>query len=239
MAGIEEPTRSFGVVSSQIELEDVAGRVLFPSPLQGPWLPFLRFAETITTGGGDDPGGHSHLEEEVLNYVIEGRVEYEDEEGHRSVFEPGTVEFLTAREETRHKLVGLKQNGRTRWLSLVVRCPRGVGEPSRRTQIAPGPMPTRGGDGPLERLLVGPEAAVTSVAGLECVDIEFRQAGRCVCPVGRQRRAAAYMYEGSGKVDDQVVVGGTGRLMDNVTGVSIQAESGTRVLLASAPRRLA
>ncbi|MCI4347473.1 MAG: pirin family protein, partial [Thermoplasmata archaeon] len=220
-------------------LEDVAGRVLFPSPLQGPWLPFLRLAETVTTGGGDDPGGHSHFEEEVLNYVVDGRVEYEDEEGHRSVLEPGTVELLTAREEARHKLVGLKQNSLTRWLSVVVRCPRSAGEPSHRMQVAPGPIPTRVGEGPLERLLVGPGAAVESGAGLECVDIEFRQAGRCVCPIGGRRRAAAYVYEGSGTVDDQLVEAGAGRLMDNVAKVSIRAESGTRLLLASAPRMLA
>ncbi|MCI4352970.1 MAG: pirin family protein [Thermoplasmata archaeon] len=235
MAGIEKPAREFRVVASRIELDDVAGRVLFPSLLQGPWLPFLRFAETSTTGDDADAEGHSHYEEEVLNYILAGRVDYEDETGQHSVLEPGTVEFLTAREATRHKLRVPKQGFQTRWLSVVVQFPRGSPGPTHPIQVAPGPMRYRASEATIERFLVGPEALVASGAGLECIDIEFRKDGRCVCPLGRERRAVAYMFEGSGSVNDQLVEMGAGALFDNVTKVSIQAKSGTRLLLASAP----
>ncbi|MGC2288425.1 MAG: pirin family protein [Thermoplasmata archaeon] len=237
MAGIDGAPRHLRVVSSQIELDDISGRVLFPSPAQGPWLPFLRIAETSTSGGGDDPEGHTHREEEVLNYIVEGRVEYEDDVGRRALLGPGSVELLTAREETRHKLMGAIEPTRTRWLSVVVRCVPEMGEPDHRAQVAHGPPPARRGDATLERLLVGPDSPVVSGAGLECVDIEFRKEGRCVCLIGRERRAVAYVFEGSGSVDGQLADAGAGALIDNVTEVSIQARTGTRVLLASAPRR--
>ncbi|MGA7860972.1 MAG: pirin family protein [Thermoplasmata archaeon] len=238
MAGTEGTSREFRVVSSRIDLDDVSGRVLFPSPLQGPWLPFQRFADTITTGGGDDTEGHTHQEEEVLNYVIEGRVDYEDDAGHRSVLEPGSVELLTAREETSHKLMGLKPGPRTRWVSVVVRCPPSIGASAHRFQVASGPAPIQSGKAALVRFLVGPDAPVASGCGLECIEIGFRTHGRCVCPVGPQRRAVAYVFDGSGSLDNQLLEVGVGALMENVTQVTIQAKSGTRLLLASVPRAL-
>jgi redox-sensitive bicupin YhaK (pirin superfamily) len=238
MTGIEEPPRELRVVASRIELADVTGRVLFPSPVQGPWLPFLRFADTITTGGGDDPEGHTHLEEEVLNYVVEGRVDYEDDGGHSSILERGTLELLTAREETRHKLVGIKGGTRTRWLSVVVRLPTGTGGSSHRFQVAPCPAPIETGQAAVMRFLVGPDAPLESGAGLECNELEFRRDGRCDCPVGPERRAVAYVIEGSGSVGHQVLEVGVGALIENSTKISIQAQSGTHLLLASAPRRL-
>jgi redox-sensitive bicupin YhaK (pirin superfamily) len=237
MTGIEEPPRELRVVASRIELADVSGRVLFPSPVQGPWLPFLRFADTITMGGGDDPEGHTHLDEEVLNFIVEGRVDYEDDVGRASILEAGTLELLTAREETRHKLVGAKDGTRTRWLSVVVRVPAGSAGTSHRFQVAPCPTPIEIGEAAMIRFLVGPDAPVQSGAGLECNELEFRQDGQCDSPVGPERRAVAYVIEGSGSVGHQVLEVGVGALIENATKVSIRALSGTRLLLASAPRR--
>lgn len=230
-----EPRRELRVVSSQIELEDISGRVLFPTPTQGPWIPFVRFAETVATGGEGDTGGHAHRGEEVMNYILDGPVEYQDDRGHRSVLERGAVVLLTAIEKSHHNLVP-KSATRSRWLSVVVQCPVVRGAPPHRVQIAPGPIPARPGDGTLERRLVGREAPVVSASGLECVDIEFARDGRCVCPVGTDRRAVAYVYEGSGQVDDLPVGAGAGALLENAADVSFRAGLGTRVLLASAPR---
>jgi redox-sensitive bicupin YhaK (pirin superfamily) len=238
MAGMEESPRQMRVASSRIDLSDVSGRVLFPSPLQGPWLPFLRFADTITTGGGDDPEGHIHLEEEVLNYIIQGRTEYEDNAGHRSVLEPGMLELLTAREETRHKLMGLKDVPGSRWLSVVVRLPRGTGGPSHKFQVTHAPAPLDAGEVAIERFLVGPESSVESGAGLAVTDLEFRKEGECVCPIGSERRAVAYVFDGSAAVGAQSLETGDGELIENAAKISIRANPGARVLLASVPRRL-
>jgi redox-sensitive bicupin YhaK (pirin superfamily) len=238
MAGMEGAPRELRVMSSRIELADVTGRVLFPQPAQGPWLPFVRFADTMTTGGGDDPEGHTHLEEEVLNYVIAGRVDYEDDAGHRSVLDRGTLELLTAHEETRHKMMGAAGVSGTRWLSVVVGLPRASEGPSHRFQVAPCAAPIEAGDAAQERLLVGPDAPVQSGAGLECVEIGFVREGRCVCPVGAGRRAVAYVFEGTATVGNQELEVGVGALIENAAKIAIQANQGTQVLLASVPRRM-
>jgi redox-sensitive bicupin YhaK (pirin superfamily) len=210
---------------------------LFPSPLQGPWLPFLRLADTITNGGGDDPEGHTHEEEEVLNYIVNGEVDYEDDARHRDHLVAGTLELLTAREETHHKLIGPPGVADTRWLSVVVRCPRTEAGPAHRFQIARCPAPIGTGDGAVERFLVGPDAPLQSAVGLECVDIGFRQEGSCVCPLSSERRAVAYMFEGSGTVAGQRLEVGVGLLMEHATTVAVHASAGSRLLLASMPQK--
>lgn len=238
MAGIEEPARRMHVASSRIDLGDVSGRVLFPSPLQGPWLPFLRFAETTTIRGGDDPEGHTHLEEEALNYIVQGRIDYEDNVGHRSTLGPGMVELLTAREETRHMLKGLPGDSVTRWISLVAQLPRSLAGPSHRFQIAPAPSPIELGEAAACRLLVGPEAPVKSDGGLAVTDLEFRREGPCACPVGSERRAVAYVYDGSVTIDGQPVELGDGMLVANVPQITVRGTPGSRVMVASAPHRM-
>ena len=226
--------REWKVVASRMELEDVSGRVLFPSLAQGAWTPFVRFAETVTTGGEREGEGHSHRHEEVLGYVLEGHVDHEDGAGHRTALGPGAAVLFTAPEEARHNLVP-RSTARARWLSVVVQCPPTLGAPGPRVQVAPGPFPTRAGEGTVERHLVGPGGPITSSAGFECTEVEFRTPGRCVCPVGQDRRTVAYVFEGTGSVDGQPLENGTGALLEAVADVALRGEAGTRVLLASAP----
>ena len=235
MTGVGEAPREWRVVASRMDLEDVSGRVLFPTPRVGPWIPFVRFAETVTTGAGDDSEGHSHKREEVLNYIVEGRVEYEDDVRRRSVLEQGAVVLLTAREEAHHNLM-TRPSPRSRWLSVIVRVPTNLGGAPHAVQIATAPTPHQPEGGPVERRLVGRGAPIVSASGLECVDLEFSEKGRCRCPVGDGRRAVAYAYDGSGSVDGQVVEAGAGALIEDVNEVTVEAGAGTRVFLASAPR---
>jgi quercetin 2,3-dioxygenase len=230
--------RVLRVVSSRIDLDDTSGRVLFPSMAQGPWLPFLRFAETRTTRAENDPGGHPHRREEVMNYILEGHVDYEDDLGHRSLLGPGTVVLLTARDEVRHNLIA-NSDSPARWLSVVVECPPSSGEPYHRFQTAPGATPAPAGDGSIERRLVGSGAPVLASSGLTCTDVELRAGARCVRTLPRGQRAVVYVYEGSGRVDDRPVETGNGALLENATEIVFRAETGARVLFASAPRSLA
>lgn len=235
MKGVGEPPREWQVVASRMDLEDVSGRVLFPTPRVGPWVPFVRFAETVTTGHDDDSEGHSHKGEEVLNYIVEGRVDYEDDVGRRTVLDRGAVVLLTAREEAHHN-VRANPAPRSRWLSVIVRVPPVAGGVPHAVQVATAAVPPRSGGGAIERPLVGRGAPVVSAAGLECVDLEFPDAGRCICPVGKGRRAVAYAYEGSASIDGHLVEAGAGALLEGVDEVAVQATSGSRVILASAPR---
>jgi redox-sensitive bicupin YhaK (pirin superfamily) len=236
VASLGGSPRGLKVISSQMDLEDVSGRVLFPSPNQGPWIPFLRVAETRMSRQGNGAEGHDHREEEVLNYVLEGLVEHEDDTGVKSLLEPGAVSLLTARVEGHHNLVA-RTPPAARWLSLSVRCPPTAGGPPHLVQLARGPIPTRVTGGTTERHLVGRGGAVASGSGLDCVELEFGAAAQCVCPVGRQRRAVAYVFEGSTRIGDHLVDAGAGALLESVAEVSFQAGPATRVLLASAPVR--
>lgn len=223
------------VVASQMDLEDVSGRVLFPSPAQGPWLPLLRFAETTTMRRGDDSDAHTHEREEVLSYIVEGPVEYEDDAGRRTVLGSGAVALLTAPGSTRHNLMA-RPSPRSRWISVIVRCPPGGPRSSSMVQIANGPVPARTSAGTVERLLVGRGGAVASNAGLECTEIEFLSAGSCRCRVGSDRRAVAYGVDGTVRIDGASLEAGSGALFEDTAGVGIEGESGARVILASALR---
>jgi len=57
--------------ASEIDLEGVAGRVLFPSVHQGPWPRSKRFAESEGRGSSE-PELHEHQLEADLNYVLAG-----------------------------------------------------------------------------------------------------------------------------------------------------------------------
>jgi redox-sensitive bicupin YhaK (pirin superfamily) len=218
-----------------MDTEDLSGRVLFPTPAQGPWLPFLRLAETSTTRPGGESERHTHRREEVLNYMVEGEAQYVDDAGERTVIGPGAVALLTAREEGAHDLVP-KAPPRARWVSVVVRCPSTVGGPPSVVQIARGGIPTRFGEGTVERQLAGRGGAVASSVGLDCRVVEFRADGACRCPVGRGRRGFAYLLEGSGHVDGSPVAHGSGALLNDIDEVEIVATVGTQVFLGSAPR---
>jgi redox-sensitive bicupin YhaK (pirin superfamily) len=235
MARAGAPGHEIVVIASHTDLEDVSGRVLFPTPRVGPFLPFVRFAETLATGRGDESGGHVHRREEVFNYIVEGRVEYTDDLDRRSVLEPGTVALLSAREEAHHNLTA-RPDPRARWLSVVAEVPATASGPAHRVQFAmPTPSVPPGGE-VVERQLVGRRASVRSVAGLKCVAIEFVRDGRCVCPLGSGRRAVAYTYEGAATLDGGVVPAGSGALIDDRSELSVEARAGARVLLASVPR---
>lgn len=237
MRDLDEPAREIRVVSSQIDLGDISGRVLFPTRTQGPWLPFLRFAETTTRGGGDDQVGHTHREEEVVNYLVTGQAESEDPAGSRSTLEAGAVELLTANSETHHKFKGLSPAVETQWISVVVRCLKSAAVFPYRSQIAVGPRPPLEVGVTVERPVVGSRASVVSDVGLECTDVEFLRAGRCTCPVGPGRRTVAYFLSGSGTIGDQELKTGTAALIDGVENLSIRSESAARIIVASVPRR--
>jgi redox-sensitive bicupin YhaK (pirin superfamily) len=233
--GLREPPRDLRVVASHIDLEDVSGRVLFPTSVQGPWMPFSRFAETNATGSYSTES-HSHREEEVMVFVLDGRVHHEDEAGHVVVLEAGTVLLLTARQETRHN-VSAEPPSRARWLSLVVRCRSSRTGPPYRVQVAPGTRPPPLERDGAERNLVGHDSPVMSSSGLECRHIELAPGARCVCPIGPDRRGLAYVYDGSGAIEGLLVDAGAGVLFDGAREVNFESKSNTRILVASAPAR--
>jgi redox-sensitive bicupin YhaK (pirin superfamily) len=224
-------SRRLKVSAEPIELANVAGRTLFPSPIQGAWLPFERFAESRTSERNDSTL-HSHGSQEVLTYVLDGTADSEEEGGTHTTLPTGWVDLLLAEKERQHELASA-DGAPARWLSVVLRLPpRALGdapflhqaEACRSETPAPGVS-----------LTVVRSSGPQNPTGLELIDLRF---GAIVTwehriPVGH--RGLAYVLDGDGAIDGDVVSAGVGILVENVTGFTLRSSRGFRVVLASAP----
>ncbi len=187
---LDDPLGSFGpsaprlveARASEIDLDGVLGRVLFPSPLQGAWLPFEALAESRVDGGGtSDP--HAHELEEVVNYVLEGTVIHRDHAGASRELPNGSVARLSTRSARRHDILATVGT-RARWISLSVRLPRDIAEPAHPFEYAT-PHPRRPDDSGLIVVpLVGEGSGTDSSGDLVAFDLQFTSERTSEIPVG-------------------------------------------------------
>src|SRR5207245_11061013 len=96
-------TRSLTVAHGEIDASDKTTSLLLPNRDHGPWMPFERFADTMTTSR-TKLGRHSHQAEEAVIYLVEGEVDHMDDSGRREGHTPGSVEALTAHQQINHRL---------------------------------------------------------------------------------------------------------------------------------------
>lgn len=226
-------TRSLKIVHGEIDASDRTTSLLFPNRDQGPWLPFERFSETMTTAR-TKLGRHPHQTQEVLIYMVEGEVDHVDGSGKREALTPGSVAVLTAHEEISHDLEMLRGK-RARWLSVVIRMPWHTEPPPTKVQIKTAGAATEQSDGTVQKPVVGPLARADASSGLECTDIEFARNATAFFRIGRGRRAVAYVLSGSGMVDDVPIKSGSGALLENTSAVAIGGSPGYRIVLATVP----
>src|SRR6266566_3910927 len=143
--------------SSHEDLSDPTSHLLMPTAEQGPFPPFDRFAETVTTRRMQ-VGLHPHLAEEVVAYVLDGSVHHEDGAGTHTVLFPGSVLVVTAHQEIRHELtMQPTQEGRSaRWLSIVLRLPWHTEAPPTSIQIKDAGDATESRDGTMHQMACAP-----------------------------------------------------------------------------------
>lgn len=221
------------IVSGEIDADERTTRLLFPTRDQPAWMPFERFAETMTTAR-TRLGRHPHQAEEVVMYMLEGEMQHVDGSGRSEDLTPGSSVVLTAHEEISHELVSQKGK-RARWLSIVVRLPWHTEAPPTSLQIKGPPDATTAPDGTVQRPVVGPLARSDAASGLEVLDLEFAKAGTGFFRIGPDRRAIAYVLGGSGSINEAPVDPGSGVLLANASAIAIHGSPGYRVILASAP----
>src|SRR2546426_9977574 len=219
--------RSLTIAHGEIDASDKTTSLLFPSQEQGPWLPFERFAETMTTSR-TKLGRHAHQAEEVVIYLVEGKVDHVDGSGRREALTPGSVAVLTAHEEISHDMEMLKGK-RARWLSVVVRLPWHTEPPPTAIQIKTAGDPTEESDGTVQRPVLGPLARADGSSGLACTDIEFARQATAFFRIGRDRRAVAYVLNGSGMIDEVPLKAGSGALLENMSAVAVGGAPGYRL----------
>jgi quercetin 2,3-dioxygenase len=221
------------VVPGEIDAKDATTRAAIPTSAKPRWPPLLRVAETIATPRRRFPP-HSHEGVEVLTYVIEGSGTYEHGPANSGPLTAGAIKLLTAPTKVAHS-INPGRGQTVRWFSVVISLPPNT-PPNTRLQSSTATDTGEQPDGTVVRHLVGPHAAVTSAAGLECEAIEFRSAGTAFRKVGHDRIAVCYALSGHGTVDGNSVDGGEVAFIEDAAGIALQGTPGLRSVLVSAPR---
>lgn len=221
--------------SSRMDLPGLEGRVLFPTPQQGPWLPLERFAETRTTG---EPKSdlHSHEKQEVVNYLLDGAATYVDDSGAERSITAGTVIVLSSFESSRHDLVA-KSGVVSRHVATVVGLPHAMPPGSPALQIVRAVPRPRQSNRLRWLSLVGGGAPAVSSVGLEMAHLTFLNAGHTDLQVPPGVRAVAYGLDGSPRVEEHPIVPGDGILVEGVSSVRIDGTEGDQVVIVQVPRR--
>ncbi|MGI0132282.1 MAG: pirin family protein [Thermoplasmata archaeon] len=220
-----------------MQLEQLTGRVLFPTMQQGPWLPYERFAEVIASRP-NEAVLHSHRLEEVVNYVISGTVIHQDDRGERAEVEAESVIVLSTGPERSHDVYPAEGRA-AHWIAIGVELLGRADETESVLQIVHLPEAQSLQKGVLVRQVVGSRSPARSIRGLEVVDLEFKDTEEVALrrPCGLGHREVAYVLYGSGSVDGLTVAPGAAVLTEDVPSVEVRGSPGFRVLIATAPSR--
>lgn len=216
-------------------LDGTEGRTLFPSPDFTHWPPFEMLAETSTIGShAVEP--HSHAREEVVNYVLSGRLMVYDENRRGHEVPNGSANLLTAARQQVHD-VGPKAGARAHWISLVLRLPRDAAEPEESSQTGPTlPLPNPPAGLSISSV-VGDSGPIRSVLGLDMQDVLFRETIETELPLEPPRTALIYVLGGRARVAKKELSVGGGLLSEGPTSLSISGDRGSRLIFASVGRR--
>jgi redox-sensitive bicupin YhaK (pirin superfamily) len=210
----------------------VTTRLLLPISAQSTWKPFHRVAESVANRARQLPT-HPHEREEVLTYVTEGFASYQLGAAPPESLERGSGRLLTTPGRVTHR-ISPAEGGAIRWFNLVVALPASSGGEPRLQRLGPD-TPTTEEDTVLVRRIVGPRAAMTSSAGLECQELRFRTEGTTFRQVGPGRRAVFYAMSGRGSVDQKAIEAGEVAFVEGMPGVAVHGDSGFSGILATAP----
>lgn len=217
-----------------MELDGVAGRTVFPTPDQGPWLPLERFAESRAVGRRVSSDPHPHRLEEVVNYVLSGRMIRTGGGEPEAELGAGTVSRLTAHGSVTHDVYPAP-GSEARWISIVTRLPSVAPSPAPPSRDVGLPRVHRLSGGVGRKNLVGPKATLPSLAGLEAVDLTIPPGRSFRVSVGTALRAVVYAVGGSGSVQGRPIAEGAGLLAEDLEALELKADSEFRVILATVP----
>lgn len=219
-------------VSGEVAAKVATVRRIIPSAKVDVWPPYVRAVESMAAGARQYPA-HSHEQEEVLTYVLEGFASYQLEGGPPESMRPGSVRLFTVYDKTAHRISPGKGSS-IRWFSLVLALSGGTKGENRLQSALPALSPVQA-EGARIRPLVGPGTPVTSSAGLEAKEIQFAERGTAFLRVGRARRGIVYVLAGRGAVDAQPIEVGEAVLIERTSGFALQGTPGLRALVATAP----
>ncbi|HYO52984.1 pirin family protein [Archangium sp.] len=212
-----------------LEGEGFVVRRPFPVPGLMQFDPFLLLDEvgpvTVLPGEAKGAPDHPHRGFETVSYILEGRHEHRDSEGHAGELGPGDVQWMTAGAGVVHSETPTREFARTGgrmhafqvWVNLPRRDkmmpPRYQDIPSERIPVASTP------DGKVRVKVIageslGARAVIDTRTPIQYLHFTLEPGSRFEQPVPRDHNAFAYVFGGEGTfgpegtraVDGQVVL---------------------------------
>jgi quercetin 2,3-dioxygenase len=216
-----------GVVSSAETLEGEGFLVHrpFPTYALSEFDPFLLLDEMgpkdLAPGEAKGAPDHPHRGFETVTYMLEGRMEHKDSQGHAGKLMPGDVQWMTAGAGVVHSEMPEREfarsGGRLHGFQLWVNLPRRDKWTRPRYQEIPAEkIPTaRTEDGLVTVKVIageslGAHAVVETRTPIMYLHFTLQPGGRVTQPVSAEYNAFAYIVEGEGRfgIDDERAVRG-------------------------------
>lgn len=155
---------------------------------------------------------HPHRGIETVTYMLEGSVNHRDSLGNAGRIGPGDVQWMTSGRGILHEeMPRHSENGKIYGFQLWVNLPAAqkMSQPRYR-EVNAGEIPVVKKDGATIRLVAGDidgiRGPVTEIAAAPLyMDVKLEPSSKFILPIPREHTVLAYVFEGTGKFDDQVV----------------------------------
>lgn len=234
-----------GIINSVETLEEAGFLVRRPFPKSSfsEFDPFLLLDELgpinlkpdQAKGAPDDP----HRGFETVSYVLEGRLEHKDSEGHAGLLNPGDVQWMTAgagvvhseMPESEFARIGGRMHGIQLWVNLPQRDkmtpPRYQEIPAMQIPVAQ----TENGSVQVRVIAgeaLGAKAVIETRTPIIYLHFTLQPGAAIVQPVPKEYNAFAYVLDGSGLFGIEQEHGDDGQMV-------IFAQDGEEVAIANPP----
>ncbi|MBT2699485.1 pirin family protein [Bacillus sp. ISL-40] len=217
----------------------IAGMVLDPNQMKES-DPFLFLAEDFFKKGTFD--FHPHRGIETVTYVIEGKLEHQDNKAGRGELEPGDVQWMTAGKGVIH-IEDPAEGETVHSLQLWVNLPREhkMAEP-RYQNLRAKDMPVREEDGVLIRIFSGSSGGIQSTTKnyvpVTMVEINLQPGATVTQDLPGDYNGFMYVLEGKGQFGKSKTEAEKGNVLllgkgepGQISEVTITARESLRVLL--------
>jgi redox-sensitive bicupin YhaK (pirin superfamily) len=211
--------------------------------------PFLMLDAFGSEEAGDYLAGfpdHPHRGFETVTYMLEGRMQHQDNKGNKGDLGPGSVQWMTAGRGIVHSEMPLQESGRMAGFQLWVNLPAKDKMCAPRYQDIPaGDVPVVSGEsGATVKVLAGSyggvEGPVKAVAtDPTYLDVTLGPQGAFAISLEQSYTSFAYVFEGEVKFGEEGTLIKAGQLAVFSSGAGLKANGGNAggrfILLAGKP----
>lgn len=219
-----------GIINS-VETLEGAGFVVrrpFPKSTFSEFDPFLLLDELgpvdLKPGQAKGAPDHPHRGFETVSYVLDGRLEHKDSQGHAGMLQPGDVQWMTAGSGIVHSEMPeaefARTGGRLHGIQLWVNLPqRDKMMPPRYQEISAQQIPTAQTANGLVTVRViagsalGVEAVIATQTPIFYLHFTLQPGGAIAQPVSSAYNAFAYVLEGEGQFGADLEPAGDGQMV--------------------------